>query len=160
MIVVVDTNILIDVLNKDEKYFESSKKLLNDALRQGVLIINEVVYAELASLFKERKKIDEFLSDFGITLKPSNEKVLREAGKAWNIYTKRRNKQIQCPNCGTEFVLRCENCLNIIAPRQHIISDFLIGAHAKILADSILTRDRGYYKTYFKGLPLFPDPLR
>lgn len=160
MIIAVDTNILIDVLNKDEKYFESSRKLLNDALRQGALIINEVVYAELASLFKEGKKIDEFLSDFGITLKPSNEKVLREAGKVWNIYTKRRNKQIQCPNCGTEFVLRCENCLNIIAPRQHIISDFLIGAHAKILADSILTRDRGYYKTYFKALPLFPDLLR
>ena len=75
MIVAVDTNILIDVLNKDEKYFESSAGLLNKALKEGTLIINEVVYAELAS----------------------------------------------------------------------------------VLADSILTRDRGYYRAYFKGLPLFSD---
>jgi len=155
MIIAVDTNILIDILNRDERYFESSRELLNRALTQGALVISEVVYAELASLFKRREKLDEFLSDFGITLKPSNEKVLWEAGKAWKVYTKRRDKQIQCSHCGTKFILRCKNCSNPITFREHIISDFLIGAHARILADSLLTRDRGYYRTYFKGLSLF-----
>jgi len=157
MIIAVDTNILIDVLIKDEKYFESSADLLDKALKQGTLIINEVVYAELASLFKQKEKLNEFLNDFDIMLKPSNEKVLWEASKAWKVYTTGRGKQIQCPNCGIKFILRCKNCSNIIAPRQHIISDFLIGAYAKVLADSILTRDRGYYRTYFKGLSLFSD---
>jgi len=158
MIVAVDTNILIDILNEDENFFEFSKNLLNKALKRGALVINEIVYAELANLFKEREKLDEFLSDFDIVLKPSNERALWEAGKAWDTYTAGRDKQIQCPHCGTKFVLRCKNCSEIIAPRQHIISDFLIGGHAKVLADSILTRDRGYYKTYFKDLPLFSYP--
>jgi len=38
-----------------------TRKLLNEALKQGALIINEVVYAELASLFKRREKLNEFL---------------------------------------------------------------------------------------------------
>lgn len=75
---------------------------------------------ELASLFKRKEKLDEFLSDFGIALKSSNEQVLWEAGKAWNIYTARRDKQIQCSNCGTKFILECKNCTEIIAPCQHI----------------------------------------
>jgi len=160
MIIAVDTNVLIDILNKDKSYFEFSRKLLNEASKRGALIINEIVYAELASLFKRREKLDEFLSDFGIALKPSNEQVLWEVGKAWNTYTARRDKQIQCPHCGTKFILRCKNCSETIAPRQHIMSDFLIGGHAKVLADSILTRDRGYYRAYFKDLSLFPDLVR
>lgn len=155
MIVAVDTNVLVDILNKDKRYFESSKKLLNKVLERGGLVINEVVYAELAGLFERKGELDKFLDDFGITLTLSNQQALWEAGKAWNIYTAKRDKQIQCAGCGEKFILRCKSCSSIIVSRQHIISDFLIGAHAKVLADSLLTRDRGYYRTYFKALPLF-----
>ena len=89
MIVAVDTNILIDILNKNERHFEFSKNLLNEALKRGALVINEMVYTELANLFKERENLDEFLSDFDIVLKPSNERALWEAGKAWDTYTAR-----------------------------------------------------------------------
>ena len=51
MITFVDTNVLLDVFLPDPKWGEPSKNSLDQAFIQGSLIINEIIYAELAPQF-------------------------------------------------------------------------------------------------------------
>ena len=43
------------------------------------------------------------------------------------------------------------------ARRDRIVADFLIGAHARLQADRLLTRDRGFFRDSFDGLEVI-DP--
>jgi len=136
----VDTNILLDILIPDEGHLLHSKKILEEYSGKGQLIISEVVYAELAAQFPNEKDMEAFLSDTGIRLIHSDEKSLYMAGERWREYTKRR-KPLLCPKCNHQIKLR-----------QRVLSDFIIGAHALTNADILLSRDRGFYREYFKDL--------
>ena len=56
-----------------------------------------------------------------------------EASTAWKAYRKQGGK------------------------RTRVAADFLIGAHAQFQADQLLTRDQGFYRSYFKRLTVL-DP--
>lgn len=152
MIAAVDTNILLDILIPDESFFASSKELLDRYVSKGQLIIGELVYAELASQFSDQQELRTFLSDTGIKLVPSNPRVLYLAGRAWKEYSRTRRTALQCPSCGKAIPVICPACKSALKIRQHIISDFMIGAHASVHAELLLSRDRGFYKTHFKDL--------
>lgn len=154
MITAVDTNILLDVLVPGEPHAESSEQALAESLRAGPIVISEPVYAELAGRFPAREDLDRFLEDTGIRLQPSGAEALYLAGRAWREYLRRRSDSLACPSCGTSQDVRCARCGAHLLPRQHVVADFLIGAHATVHTDRLLTRDRGYYRTYFVGLRL------
>ena len=152
MITAIDTNILLDILIPDEAFMLSSKRLLDKYAEMGQLIISEIVYAELASQFHSEKTLKDFLSDTGIKLIYSDETALYLAGERWRNYAANRKNKLRCPRCGRDASIICHSCKNLILFRQHIISDFIIGAHAITHAQMLLSRDRGFYKTYFKDL--------
>ena len=154
MITAVDTNMLLDLLVPNAPHRQQAEDVLNNAVRSGALIICEVVYAELSARFQDQSDLDIFLIDTHIRLVPSNAQVLYRAGKAWNEYSRHRPLHLTCPRCGASQPTQCNNCGNDIQVRQHILADFLIGAHALIHADRLLTRDRGHYSTHFPGLLL------
>jgi hypothetical protein len=153
MITAVDTNVLLDVLIPDAPHGEESERALAEAVGAGALLISEPVYAELAVHFPDRTDLDRFLADTGISLEPSGGEALHRAGSAWSQYLRRR-PAVACPQCGATQELRCDRCGASIQPRQHVVADFVIGAHALVHADRLLTRDRGYYGTYFPALKL------
>ena len=152
MILAVDTNILLDILIPNTSHVQSSLTCLTDIEQNDDLIICEVVFAELSSQFLSHAELKKFLSDTGIRLVPSTENTLFEAATAWKAYSSRRKNVIICPSCAKAQKVSCTSCKETISYRQHILSDFLIGAHAKTQADKRITRDRGFYKTYFTDL--------
>lgn len=153
MITAIDTNIILDILIPGEPFSEPSKELLDHHLSRGKLILCEVVFAELAARFPAKEELTSFLADTRMNLVYSNEKSLYMAGSRWAEYTRKSAKnRVSCGKCGHAFEPSCPKCQAAMTRRLHVLADFLIGAHACVQADCILSRDLGVYKTYFADL--------
>jgi predicted nucleic acid-binding protein len=153
LITAVDTNILLDILIPGEPHSDSSKRLLDKHLASGKLILCEVVFAELAARFPSEQELKMFLAETGMRLVPSNEKSLHIAGMRWAEYARRsKRSQFSCSECGRSFSMHCPHCKAMVTRRQIVLSDFLIGSHALELADCLLSRDLGIYKSNFSDL--------
>jgi len=130
MITAVDTNVMIDLLTDDPVHGKSSRQLMVEAYDEGALVISEIVYAELAPQFASQSELDSVLRRLGIRRIQSGFEVAFLAGTKWAEYRR---------SGGT---------------RARMVADFLIGAHAQRHADRLLTRDRGFYRSYFADLEL------
>ncbi|MFC7157912.1 type II toxin-antitoxin system VapC family toxin [Halomarina halobia] len=147
---VVDTSALIALLSPDDEHNRAAATLLREAAEEGALLVNPVVYAELAAdpFFGSRSDLDDFLDDTGIAVEELPRAAQFEAGKAFQRYLDRRGEELQCSECGHETTFQCPDCDASITARQHVAADFLIGAHAATV-DALLTFDRGFYRDYF-----------
>ncbi|MFB6200071.1 MAG: type II toxin-antitoxin system VapC family toxin [Candidatus Nanohaloarchaea archaeon] len=154
---VVDTNVLISLLNSEDSNNEESEQLLGKLNREGSLFINPVVYSELAVYFDSRKKLENFLNDTGLKIEALNRQACFTAGEKFSEYLNNRSNDFQCPECGEKNRVECGNCGENLNRRQHIASDFLIGSHAQEQADRLASFDTGFHKEYFKELKTVPE---
>ena len=128
MITAVNTSVLLDVFLADQNFGEQSKAWLRAAYDAGAIVVSDIVYAELAPVFRDRAALDGALREINAMVSPLDTAMAYEAGLRWWRYRQAGG------------------------PRERIITDFLIGAHALSVAESFLTRDRGFYETYFPEL--------
>ena len=128
MITAVDTNVLLDVFGADAKFSPASSEALRRCLREGALVASEVVWAETATVFGDAGRFRDAMYKLPVAISPMTEDAAIRAAAAWRRYRAGRG------------------------PRDRIAADFLIGAHALVSADRLLTRDRGFYRRYFSGL--------
>jgi len=133
MITAVDTNVLLDVLGADESFGEASRAALRRCFDEGALVACEVVWAETAAWFTPIERMTARLASMGIRFEPLDAVAAQEAGAAWRNYR----------GAG--------------GPRRRLLADFLVGGHAWHHAERLLTRDRGFYRAYFRDLAIV-DP--
>lgn len=152
MTVALDTNVLLDIISQNAEHRRSSLQKVRDALRDGAVIVGEVVFAELSPSLADHASARAFLDAVGISYQASSAQALHHAGTAFRAYLQRR--VFRCARCGTSVNMTCPNCRTSVTGRQHVVADFMIGAHALVHAGRLLTRDRGYYSTYFPDLVL------
>ena len=158
MTTAVDTNALLAILYDDE-HADESERVLRRAYGEGALVVAPIVEAELAGdgEFTDRSDLDKFLSDFSINVTDPSPAARFTAGGAFARYVDRRPDGLQCPACGAERTIHCENCGDSLSPRQHVAADFLIGGHAAVDADALVSFDSGFYETYFPSLTVYPE---
>lgn len=133
MITAVDSNVLLDVFGAVAPFGPASASALRTAGQEGRLVACDVVWAEVVGLFPSKTAAQNAFQVVNVEFSPLRLEAAQEAGISWKSYRAQG---------GT---------------RTRVIADFLIGAHALCQADRLLSRDRGFYRSYFKRLAIL-DP--
>jgi predicted nucleic acid-binding protein len=133
VITAVDTNVLLDVFGADARYGIRSANALRRCLREGALVACEAVWAETAVAFPGETPFQDAMRAIGVAFSPIGETAALRAAASWRMYRSRGGR------------------------RERVAADFLIGAHAWIHCDRLLTRDRRFYRSYFRELKIV-DP--
>lgn len=128
--ILVDSNIIFDILDKDPVWLDWSLMQLRNFAMRDELAINPIVYAEISPRFQAPAEVDAVLGEMEIKLLSIPRAAAFLAGKIFAQY--RRQGGV----------------------KANVLPDFFIGAHATVLACSLLTRDIRRYATYFPGIAL------
>ena len=131
----VDASVLLDVLAADQQFGEASREALRSAYDLGALIACDIIWAEVRAHFANDDSFQGAMDMLGVVFDSVPPDAACLAGRLWRQSRKRG------------------------APSNRIIPDFLVGAHAVHRADTLLSRDRGFYRRYFSELSVV-DPSR
>lgn len=128
MITAIDTNILLDIFLADPVYGASSEKFLQQCINEGRICACDIVWTEVAAVFPTQQECEQAMAVLGVEFSAMTQETALKASDYWRYYRK---------NGGT---------------RSRVAADFLIGAHSILQADRLLTRDKGFFRDYFKSL--------
>ena len=128
--ILVDTNVLLDVLENDPNWATWSQGQLDAVSTTDTLAINPIIYSELSIAFARIEELEAVITEAGLTVGPIPREALFLAGKVFLNYRR---------SSGT---------------KHSVLPDFYIGAHAAVMQCPILTRDVGRYHTCFPTVRL------
>jgi predicted nucleic acid-binding protein len=129
-VILVDTNVLLDVLQDDSEWCDWSQGQLDSASAIDTLAINPVIYSELSIGFARIEELEAVIKEASILFEDIPREALFLAGKVFLRYRRSRGS------------------------KRSVLPDFYVGAHAAVMRCSVLTRDAARYRTYFPTVPL------
>ena len=124
----VDSNVILDILTEDPDWLDWSASALARQADAGPLVVNPVIYAEVAARFERIEDLEEALPAEYYRRDPLPWEAAFLAGRCFVRY-RRAGGQRRSP-----------------------LPDFYIGAHALVAGLTLLTRDARRYRTYFPKL--------
>jgi predicted nucleic acid-binding protein len=124
----VDSNVLLDVFTEDSEWLDWSAAMLGDVSNDGPVLINPLVYAEVAAHFDRIEELDEALPQSFCRRVPMPWEAAFLAGRCFVEYRRRGGV------------------------KRSPMPDFYIGAHAAVAGLTLLTRDPKRYRAYFPAL--------
>ncbi|MDH5821424.1 type II toxin-antitoxin system VapC family toxin [Luteimonas sp. RD2P54] len=127
--IAIDTPVLVDLL-ADGPHADAAELCLRQCLANGPVAVCDVVLAEVCSALKDGAEALSVLEEMSIRFHPLEAKSALRAGEMQRRYRQRG---------GT---------------RTRAVPDFLIGAHALLQCNGLITRDDRFFRDYFKGLKL------
>lgn len=129
-VILVDSNVIIDVIEGDPRWATWSSARLADAGVNQLAFVNEVVIAEVAPSMGPLSAFYEAIGQLNIEFVQISHEAAYLAGTAFLDFRKKR------------------------IGAKSVIADFLIGGHAQSLNAAVLTRDPRFYRAYFPTVPL------
>lgn len=124
----VDSSVLVDFIGGHGDRGDAATTALRQALHAGPVVLCEVALAEVCSSLVGGSQVMEALDSVGIAFSAMEPKSALRAGEMQRRYRQRGGN------------------------RSRTVADFLVGAHAMMQCDALITRDAGFYRDYFKGL--------
>lgn len=133
--IAIDSSVLLDLL-ADGPEADAAEVCLRQSLSVGPVVICDVVLAEICTALRDGSEALGALEEMSIRFDPLEPKSALRAGEMQRRYRQRGSGHART------------------------IPDFLIGAHALMQCDGLITRDDTFYRDYFKGLKLIvPRPV-
>ena len=126
--IALDSSVLVDVLIEDRRFATASEASINEALSLDDVVVCDAVVAEVQAMLDTSIDLMEVLGTLGVRYDSTAEKAAVRAGHMNRRFRSRGGR------------------------RERVVADFLIGAHALLQCDALITRDGGFFRDYFKGL--------
>jgi predicted nucleic acid-binding protein len=131
--IAVDTSVIVDLLGDDSRA-EAAESCLRDALSRGAVVTCSVVVSEVVAGMGRSSQLIDTLEEMGLGYSALELRAAARAGEMQRRYNERMKAAGRTP------------------ATRRTVPDFLIGAHALLQCQGLITRDAGFFRDYFKGL--------